>query len=461
MTLMLGDTHMKTTLQTCAGVLAAAGASFGSLADPVVDANANAAAAALATCIAPTDNPLHESRMYAMMHLAIHDALNAIQRRSRPYAYDATAPAGASPEAAVAAATRDVLVSQIARIGAPFPPVCIAAGIARAEADHSATLAAIPDSAAKTLGVDLGRAAAAAIIARRANDGSDTLLADVNYTQGTAIGEWRFTPGSPQISFATGWGSVTPFALRNAAQFLPPAPSAVECEGQRPNNADGCRTYARDYEEVRRLGSDAVSAPSARTPEQTQIALYWVESSPLAWNRIARTASMSQALDPWENARLFALLNVALTDGYIANWVTRFQYKRWRPVTAIREGDRDNNPLTTGDPNWMSLAPTPPIPEYESGHSLEGAAAAQVLKRVFRRDSIAFSNCSYTLPASQRCGEPGAVLRSYRSFSEAEKENGESRIFVGFHFRGSVEAGLKHGGQVGEWTVDQILRWER
>ena len=128
---------------------------------------------------------------------------------------------------------------------------------------------------------------------------------------------------------------MTPFALRDAAQFLPEAPPAVECKGHRPNNADGCRTYARDYEEVRRLGSDASSAPSARTPEQTEIALFWVESSPLAWNRIARTASASQRLDLWENARLFALLNVALTDGYIANWVTRFEYRR----CAVHHGD--------------------------------------------------------------------------------------------------------------------------
>lgn len=451
---------MKPNVLAQGCLLAAAAAPFPSQADPVIEVNANAAAAALAACIAPTDDPLHESRMYAMLHLAVHDALNAIERRSRPYAYDASAPAGASPEAAVAAAARDVLVSEIGRIGAPFPPQCPAAGIAQVEASYNAALAGIPDGTPKLAGVEVGRAAAAAIIARRSGDGSDTLLADVNYPQGTRIGEWRFTPGSPPLSFATGWGRVKPFALRNAAQFLPESPPAVECEGHRPNNSDGCRTYARDYEEVRRLGSDGSSAPSARTPEQTEIALFWIESSPLAWNRIARTASAAQKLDPWENARLFALLNVALTDGYIANWVTRFEYKRWRPITAIREGDRDNNPLTTGDPGWMSLAPTPPVPEYESGHALEGAAAAQVLRRAFGRDSIAFANCSHTLPPPQRCNEPGAVSRSYRSFSEAEKENGESRVLVGFHFRTSVEAGLKHGRKVGEWTVDQILQWQ-
>lgn len=154
------------------------------LADAVTDWNANAGAAALAACIAPSDDPLHESRLYAMLHLAAHDALNAIERRSRPYAHDATAAPGTSAQAAVAAAARDVLVSQIARIGAPFPPQCISAGIARAEADYATSLAAIADGAAKSQGIALGRAAATAVIARRANDGSDTPLVDPNFAQG-------------------------------------------------------------------------------------------------------------------------------------------------------------------------------------------------------------------------------------------------------------------------------------
>lgn len=426
-------------------------------ADAVTDWNANAGAAALAACIAPTDNPLHESRLYAMLHLAVHDALNAIDRRSRPYAHDATAPAGTSPEAAVAAAARDVLVSQIALIGAPFPAQCIAAGIARAEADYAAALAAIADGAAKTQGITLGQAAAAAVINRRANDGSNTPLVDPAFAQGSAPGEWRFTPGSPPIAFAAGWAQVTPFVLRDAAQFRPGPPLAVDCEGRHPNNSDGCRKYAADLEEVRRLGSDGISAPSARTAEQTEVALFWVESSPLAWNRIARSVALSQGLDMWRNARLFGLLNMALADGYVASWATKYHYRFWRPVTAIREAANDGNPGTTADAAWMSLRPTPPIPDYESAHAVQGAAAAQVMKRVFGRDNIAFSACSLTLPAGSTCQDSSPVRRHFSGFGQAADENGESRILVGFHFRDAVAKGLTLGRQVGEWAVDQAL----
>jgi hypothetical protein len=223
-----------------------------------------------------------------------------------------------SPEAAVAAAAHDVLVSQVARIGAPIPAECISTGIARAETDYASALATIADGAAKTQGIALGQAAAAAVIARRTNDGSDTPLVDPNFVQGTEPGAWRFTPGSPPIAFAAGWGKVTPFALRNAAQFRPGPPLAVGCEGPHGHHTEACRRYAIDLEEVQRLCSDGISAPCARSAEQTEIAQFWLESSPLAWNRIARTVSAARGLDLWENARLFGLLNVAQADGSAA-----------------------------------------------------------------------------------------------------------------------------------------------
>jgi len=430
-------------------------------ADAITDWNANAAAAAQAACITPGDNPLHESRLYAMVHLAAHDALNAIQRRSRPYAYDAEARAGTSAEAAVAAAARDVLVSQIALIGAPVPPQCISAGIARAEADYAKALAVIADGAAKTQGIALGQAAAAAIIARRANDGANAPLVDPSFVQGTAPGQWRFTPGSPPIAFAASWGQVTPFVLRDAAQFRPGPPLTVSCEGQRRHNADDCRIYANDLKEVRRLGSDGISAPSARSADQTEIALFWLESSPLAWNRIARSVSAAQGLDLWQNARLFGLMNVAQADGYVASWATKYNYRFWRPVTAIREAAHDGNPGTTADPAWMSLRPTPPVPDYESAHAVEGAAAAEVMKRVFGRDHIAFSACSLSLPAGSNCNDGNPVRRSFRGFDQAASENADSRVYVGFHFRDAVEKGLKHGRQIGHWAVNHTLEMQR
>jgi len=189
----------------------------------VITWNAHAGAAALAACIAPLDDPLHESRMYAIMHIAIHDALNAIDRRSQPYAYRGHAHAHTSPQAAVAAAAHDTLITAIRQVPAPFPQSCRDAGVARVEADYAAALAAVPDEREKARGVAVGKAAAAAVLAARAGDGSDTTLADTSYRQGTRPGEYRFTPGTA-FAFAPGWGDVRPFTLRSADQFRPAPP---------------------------------------------------------------------------------------------------------------------------------------------------------------------------------------------------------------------------------------------
>ena len=443
----------------CLGLLSVFAAPGAAHADAITDWNANAGAAAVAACILPGGNPLHESRLYAMLHLAAHDALNAIDRRSRPYAYQALAPTGTSADAAVAAAARDVLVSQIAIAG--VAPECFTAGTARAEADYASVIGAIPDGPAKAQGIALGRAAAAAVIARRRNDGSTDQLVDPNFVQGTAPGQWRFTPGSPPIAFGPGWGQVKPFALRDAAQFRPGPPLAVRCDVGPAERAKGCRQYAADLEEVRRLGGDGVSAPSERSAEQTEIALFWMESSPMAWNRIARSVSTAQRLDLWQNARLFGLLNAALADGYVASWSTKYHYRFWRPVTAVREAANDGNPGTTGDPAWMSLRPTPPVPDYESAHAVQGAAAAEVMQRVFGRDDIGFSACSLSLPAGSNCGDGKPVRRNFRGFEQAATENGNSRIYIGYHFRDAVEKGLKHGQQIGRWTVEHNLEPQR
>jgi hypothetical protein len=408
--------------------------------------NANAGKAAIAACISPADDPLHESRMYAMTHVAIHDALNAIERRSRPYALRASAEPWASPEAAVAAAARDVLVTVIGGIPAPFPPVCLQNGITSVEADYDAALAAIPDGPAKSAGILLGHASAAATLAVRVGDGSDTPLLDFGYPQGTAPGEWRFTPDLP-FAFAPGWGDVTPFVLVHASQFRPGSPYRVKS-----------RKYTADFEEVKALGGDGVITPTARTAEQTEIGRFWIESSPLAWNRLARDVATGQGLDAWESARLFGLLNLALADGYIASWRAKFEYRFWRPVTAIQMADTDGNPNTGADPTWTPLQLTYPMPDHDSAHSVQGGAAAEVLKQFFGRDDIAFSACSLTLPAGSRCTDPVPVLRSYGSFSEAAAENAESRILIGIHFRRAVEEGIQHGRKIGKRTVKLFLR---
>ena len=301
----------------------------------VVAWNEYAGDAALASCLAPGNHPPFEARMYAVTQLAVHDALNAIKRKSRPYAYHGRAAAGASPKAAVAAAASTALSATIADLPPELGAECVIDGRASVEASYAAFLDGIPDGTAKTRGVRVGRRAAAALLATRADDGSDTAMVVADYPQGTEPGQWRFTPGT-DFAFAPGWGAVDTFALRVADQF-PVAPP------YRLNSA----AYARDVNEVQRLGGDGLSTPTSRTPRQTVTAQFWLESSPLAWNRIGRTLAVKKGLGLWRSARLFGLLDAALADGYIASFHTKFAVHRfWRPVTAIRLADTDGNPAT-------------------------------------------------------------------------------------------------------------------
>ena len=216
--------------------------------------------------------------------------------------------------------------------------------------------------------------------------------------------------------------------------------------------------YAADVNEIKRLGGDDVTTPSDRTADQTEIALFWVESSPLLWNRIARTVAKSREVGLWRSARLFGLLNMALMDGYVGTFETKYHYLFWRPVTAIRLAGIDGNPATTADPNWTPLLPTPPIPDYDSGHAVEGGAGAQVLARFFHRDKVSFAVCSHTLPPSETCADTLPTLRHFTRFSQASRENAVSRIYVGFHFRDAVVVGTDHGELIANWTVGHILR---
>ena len=414
-------------------------------ADAVITWSQNALKAAGAACVIATGNGLAEARMYAMMHAAVHDALNAIDRRSRPYAFDGRASGPTSVEAAAAAAARDVLVSVIA--GLPVDPACVTNGTADVNASYATALAAIPSGPAKANGVALGQAAAAAMVALRAGDGSNIEWLDFDYPQGTEPGEWRFTPDGPPLAFAPGWGQVTPFVLQAGSQFRPQKPYHVESA-----------KYAADYNEIKRLGGNDTTTPSERTADQTQIGRFWIESSPMAWNRLARALSQSRGFEPWENARLFALLNLAMADGYIASWEAKYHYNFWRPITAIRLGDSDGNPATEGVADWTPLEPTYPMPDHDSGHAVQGGVAAEILKQVFGTDDIAFRACSMTLPAGQRCDDAAPVLRSYASFSEAADENAVSRIYIGIHFRHAVEEGVEHGRKIAQYAVHQFLK---
>ena len=406
--------------------------------------SANAGDAAMAACISPGGNPIHEARMYAMTHVAIHDALNAIDRRSAPYAYDDEAPADTAPEAAVAAAARDVLVQVIGELPSPVTQVCIDAGVASVEADYAVAIEAIPPGQPRTRGIALGQASAAATLELRADDGSDTPMQDFDFPQGSEPGEYRFTPGQT-FALAPGWAEVTPFVIEDG-QHQPGAPYDVTG-----------RKYARDVHEVKRLGGDGVTTPTDRTPDQTQIAQFWYGSAPLQWNSIGRTVAGSEHLDMWESARLFGVLNVAMSDAYVSTFVTKYHYLFWRPVTAIREAATDGNPRTDADPTWTTLLGTPPVPDYDSAHSVQGGAASAALRSVLGTGKIEFSTCSMTLPAGSRCTDASPVLRHFTSFAEAAVENASSRVYAGIHFRDATLTGTKHGRQVGRSVGRQAM----
>ena len=363
--------------------------------------------------VAAKINPLAESRIFAILHAAIHDAVNAIEPRYEPYQpRTSPAPAGASVEAAIAGAAHATLVALLPDSKATF------------DAALEETLRAIADDSRRGSGLEVGRTAATAILTARENDGANRT---VEYTPGTKPGDYCPTPPDFKPAALVQWASMTPFVLKSADQFRCPDPPAVNSP----------RALA-DLEEVKAIGG---SKSAVRTPEQSEIARYWYESSPQGWNRIAREVLAARQFDVWENARLFALLNLAMADGYIGGFDTKYHCNYWRPVTAIRAG---------GDSEWLSYLPTPPVPDYPSTHTVEGAAAAAVMARFFNTDFISFSMTSG--------GEYPGITRKFWSFSEAARENGASRVLCGIHFSTAVNAGYVQGERIGEWAYENALR---
>ena len=426
-TLCRGSASMAILLAGCAG----GDISSADKPDTSAVAQWNGLATQAVTAFAATDPagglpPFVESRLYAMAFIGMHDALNAIDPRYEPYLGKISAP-GASPEAAIAAVVHDVYVSQ-------FPPSKPGMDTA-----YTTALANIADGAAKTDGVALGKRVAADIIAARAGDASDR--ADPPYVPGKRPGDYQFTapfdgPPFNGLAVAVLWGNVKPFVMASGGQFRAPAPYRV---------TDA--SYTKDFNEVKALGG---MASATRTPEQSQVGKFWLESSPAGWNRIARTVAASQKLNGWEQARLHALNQMALADAYIATQESKYLYNFWRPFTAIRLAETDGNPDTAADSTWVSFDPvSPPIPDYPSGHAAAGSASAAVLRSVLKRDDVAFDQTSATL---------AAVTRRFGGFSQAEAENGLSRIYVGYHFRLAVDEGKKQGKAIGELAAATKLR---
>jgi hypothetical protein len=386
-------------------------------------------------------NNIIQTRSLAMAHAAIHDALNAIEQRYQPYAVSWRAAPWASPEAAIAAAAHRVIVGVIPGFGNPAQQ---AAAIAAANDAYAAAIATLPDGPARAEGIGVGEAAATAILLIRASDGA--LLANAPYVPLAGPGFWQPTPNpNPPDPSSDGpglappilprWGDVTPFTLRSGDQFRPDGPPAL-----------ASRKYARDYAEVQSVG-ERLSA--TRTTGQSEIARFWYEGSQVGWNRIARIVAEPRLLDLREQARLFALVNFALADGFIAGWNARYVYNFWRPVTAIRAGDADGNDRTAGDPLWETFLDTPAIPDYPSTHSVLGGAAAEVLGRFFQDDAIPFTTTS---------GPPFAgITRSYASFTEAAHENADSRVYAGIHFRTAARDGVRLGQKIGAFGVKRYI----
>ena len=372
---------------------------------------------------ASTTPPL-ASRNMATVQAAVYDSVNSISKKYSPYKVSIDAPAGASAEAATAASAHRVLVSL-------YPAQAIKFNDAL-----QSSLAKIPDGKSKDDGIAVGQQVADQIIALRSTDGITRV---VQYTPKTEPGSWVPTPPAFAPGLAPQWPQVTPFALTSGSQFRPGGPPAL-------NSAQ----YAQEYNEVKEIGKiDSLT----RTADQTAIAKFWANGGgtftpPGHWNQIAEEASTVTGQSLEDTARLFALLNFALADAAITSWDAKYKYDLWRPVTAIRQADRDNNPNTTIDSGWTPLIITPPFSDYTSGHSTFSGAAESVMNSVFGSD-FGFGD---------KGDKTVNNLRTYENFAQAADESGASRIYGGIHFASANVDGLSSGRNVGNYVVQNFLK---
>jgi hypothetical protein len=413
--------------------------------------------------------PGRSSRAMAIVHIAMFEAVNAIAGGYRSYLGLRPAPFGTSFEAAVATAAHDTLVELYPSQAQSF------------DQELRAELAAIGDRRARALGRALGQRAAVAILAMRANDGSAYTepRVGVDFFTSDQPGWWRQDPISlVPIALGAYWGDVDPFVLRSGSEFRAPAPPALDSA-----------EYAAAYAEAKALGGDGITTPTLRSPEQTEIGIYWAYDGtpslcapPRLYNQIAVRIATLRRSSVVETARLLALVNVAMADAGIAIWESKYHYQFWRPVTGIREADAatgptglgDGNPDTVGDPTFSPLgAPasnlqgpnfTPPFPAYPSGHAGFGGALFETLRNFYGTDAIAFTFVSDELngvtldnQGNQRPLRP----RSFASLSQAEDENGRSRIYLGIHWAFDKTEGIELGRRVADAVFERLYRPDR
>lgn len=352
--------------------------------------------------------PVQQTRTMAIVQVSVHDAVNGITRRFRTYNSPGQAPAGASAEAAAIAAAhhtlRNLFASQASTLDAMFIQSLASHGLS------------VDDP-----GVAYGRAAAAAILALRANDRAAS--AQFNYSARRAGRPGVWVPLTSAPALLPGWGNVTPWVMTSGSQFRQAGPPPLESE-----------QYARDYNEIKEIG--ALNSPT-RTAEQTQIATFWLGSPAAIWNQPLRQLIAVSNFDLSAKARTFALVYLAVADSSIACWEAKYTYNYWRPEPAIRRGDEDGNDLTAPDPTWTPLFPTPRHPEYGSGHTTNSTAMGTIMQLIFG-----------DAPGVPITSTITGITRQWNTFGEGLDEVIDARIWSGLHFRTADEIGSEQGRQV-------------
>ena len=381
---------------------------------------------------APMTQPTR-ARFFAIIEIAVHDALNNIKPKFQRYALLNEREQFASPDAAVASAAFWA-IKGLNRQGS-FP----------IDTWYSESLATIPDGESKELGKTLGKHAAEAIILNRANDGSTQVLAtSVNPPDGTTPGSYRHT-NLLNVRYVPNWGTVmSPYVIASNDQFRPIGPHSV-------TSAE----YAADYNEVKAKGA---RVGSSRNTEEETLARFWADNKPsVVWNNFARNIIATKKMDAWKTARLFAIMHTAIADGVNSALEAAYHFYSWRPETAIHEGDNDNNTATSANATWLPFIiegpnanpaanfVSPPIPEYPATYTVNGGIVAEVLQLFFETDKIEIDLTSITLP--------GTTLH-YSSISRAASDNSLSKIYEGWHFRKAVIDGEALGMSVGNYVFN-------
>jgi hypothetical protein len=365
--------------------------------------------------------PVQQTRVMAIVQVAVHDAVNGITGEYESYLSPDPAPADASPVAAAIGAADHALRNLF---NTPAATMMIDTLYEESLAAHG-----LPGD---DPGIEFGRFVAAAILALRANDHSGQAQFDYDAPGAGNPGVWVRLNNAPAL--LPGWGNVTPWVLRSGSQFRPDAPPALDSE-----------RYARDYNEVKQIG---VQNGSGRTDAQSQIATFWRASPVAIWNPIMSQVLATRDLELSATARSFALIYLAAADASVACWDAKYFYNFWRPQPAIWSGDIDGNDSTAGVANWVPFVlPTPPHPEYPSGHSTNSSAMATILQLLFEDD-----------PGVPIVVTLAGITRQWNSFSEGVDEVIDARVYSGIHFRTADEVGARLGSQVARFVTTHALK---